>query len=64
MKYAYSLTEIADALGRSSRCLWYRAQKDGWPSRPRSGRGGGREYFFYALPDDCKAAIRGMEAEK
>ena len=64
MKYAYSLTEIADALSVSRQGVFRRAQKDGWPSRPRSGRGGGREYFFYALPDDCKVAIRGMEVEK
>ncbi len=57
MKYAYSLKEIADALGVSRQWVFRRAQNDGWPSRPRSGRGGGREYFFYALPDDCKAAI-------
>lgn len=33
------------------------AKRDGWTSRPRAGRGGGREYAFAALPERTQAAL-------
>ena len=33
------------------------AQKNVWPSRKRSGKGGGKEYFYAGLPDDMKTQI-------
>lgn len=34
-----------------------RATKDGWPSRPRDGKGGGREFPLSALPDKARGEI-------
>jgi len=34
-----------------------RAKRDDWESRPRAGRGGGREYAFDALPLETQAAL-------
>lgn len=36
----------------------YRAKKDDWSNRKRSGRGGGVEYAFESLPADAQAEIK------
>lgn len=36
----------------------YRAKKDDWSNRKRSGRGGGTEYAFNSLPADAQAEIK------
>ena len=36
----------------------YRAKKDDWSNRKRSGRGGGVEYAFESLPADVQAEIK------
>ncbi|WP_431282696.1 transposase [Humitalea sp. 24SJ18S-53] len=35
----------------------HRAKQEGWSSRPRSGRGGGREYSIKVLPQEARAAL-------
>ena len=38
------------------------AKREGWPSRPRKGRGGGREYPLSALPTEAQIALIQREA--
>lgn len=38
-----------------------RAEKEGWLSRPRSGRGGGLEYAFDSLPKAIQSEIKARE---
>ena len=38
------------------------AKREGWPSRPRRARGGGREYPIHALPPEAAAALIQREA--
>lgn len=39
-----------------------RAKREGWPSRRRAGRGGGREYPTSALPAEARAALAERNA--
>lgn len=39
-----------------------RARRDGWTSRPRSGRGGGIEYHISALPEPARIALAAKHA--
>lgn len=41
-----------------------RAKADGWESRQRAGRGGGREYAFTCLPIETQAALLKASAPK
>lgn len=34
-----------------------RAEREGWASRKRAGRGGGKEYFIDSLPDAARSAL-------
>ncbi len=36
----------------------YRAKKDCWKNRKRSGRGGGVEYLFDSLPENVQTEIQ------
>lgn len=40
----------------------HRAARESWPSRPRKGQGGGREYHIAALPEETKTALHFREA--
>ena len=39
-----------------------KAKREGWPWRPRKGRGGGREYPLSALPEDAQLAFLQRDA--
>lgn len=41
-----------------------RATRESWPSRPRAGRGGGREYPLSCLPEATRAAILSKLTEE
>ena len=62
----FSAKEIAVAklpsMPTSKICVIERATREGWPSRPRRGRGGGREYPIHALPPEAAAALIQREA--
>ncbi len=64
MKEYYSAKELAGMPGMpgTERAVQMRAQKDSGQSRPRQGKGGGREYHISSLPDDTRAAILAQEA--
>ena len=54
IKEAYTAREIAGLIGKDVRTVQYAAQNENWPSRPRSGRGGGFEYPTVKLPADVR----------
>jgi putative transposase len=62
MKEAYTSRDIALILNVTDRAVRNRAAKAEWPSRPRSGRGGGNEWITSGLPDDVRAAVVLHEA--
>ncbi|MDY0212586.1 MAG: DNA-binding protein [Desulfuromonadaceae bacterium] len=41
-----------------------RAKREGWDSRKRAGRGGGREYPITALPKDARIQLLGQSAQQ
>lgn len=53
----FSARAIADAHGVSKRSIERRAESGCWPSRPRTGRGGGSEYPYSALPPATQIAL-------
>lgn len=63
----YSAQQIADmrlpTLPETRPGVALRAEQEGWRSRPRAGRGGGREYPITALPVEARAELLKREAD-
>lgn len=57
MKEAYPTRELAPLLGMTRQGVDYRAKREGWQSRPRAGRGGGREWIVASMPEATRLAI-------
>ena len=57
IKEAYTTRELAEFKGVAPKNLLSRAKREHWPSRPRSGQGGGFEYPTVKLPADVREAI-------
>ena len=57
IKEAYTTRELAEFKGIAPKNLLSRAKRENWPSRPRSGQGGGFEYPTVKLPADVREAI-------
>ena len=59
----YTASQLAGLPGLpgTERGVQKRARRDIWPSRPRQGRGGGREYPFHALPAATRAALTSLD---
>lgn len=53
MKAWFSAAELAGLPGLpgTERSINRMAERESWPSQPRAGRGGGREYAYSSLPD-------------
>ena len=49
--------EIAALVGLTDRMVQLRANSENWAFRPRSGRGGGKEYCVSKLPQEIREAI-------
>ena len=49
MKDAYSTQELAQLSGVTPRAVLDRAKREGWQFRPRSGRGGGKEWLVASI---------------
>ena len=62
MKTHLTAAEIADLLGVSKRAVEKRATREGWKSRPRTGRGGGQEYHVSALPEAARVEMARRSA--
>lgn len=57
IKEAYTTQELAPLLGMSRQGLDKQAKREGWQSRPRSGRGGGNEWLVSSMPQELRLAI-------
>lgn len=61
IKHAYTARELAelqlDGWPQTLRAFQIRAQREGWPSRPRQASGGGFEFPFATLPAELQNAI-------
>lgn len=59
MKYytAAQLAELKLPGLPEERAIQLKAKREGWPSRPRSGKGGGAEYPASALPAEAQKAL-------
>ncbi|MEI7036477.1 transposase domain-containing protein [Fulvimonas yonginensis] len=55
----YAATDLVGLPGMpgTDRNIRAKADREGWTSRPRTGRGGGREYAFSSLPPAAQAAL-------
>lgn len=51
-------------LPATERAVQLRADREGWCSRRRAGRGGGREYPLSALPPEARSAFEARERQK
>ncbi|WP_300683641.1 DNA-binding domain-containing protein [uncultured Bilophila sp.] len=63
MKDAYSTQEAAALLGITRQSVERRAIREGWQSRPRSGRGGGKEWLLASMPEATRIQIAKAVAE-
>ena len=54
---AFTTREWADLLGVSRQSVDKRAKRESWQSRPRQGRGGGKEWLLASMPVDTREAI-------
>jgi len=62
IKSAYSTKELFGLLNVSaSSSIVRRASRENWQSRPRAGRGGGREWLVDSMPEATRLAIRTAE---
>lgn len=61
-----SASEVAamelPGLPRSAKGVLERAKREGWESRPRQGRGGGREFPDRVFPDRARLALDVLAA--
>ena len=62
MKEAYTTQELAPLLGMTRQGVDCRAKREGWQSRPRAGRGGGREWLVDSMPESTRLAIAAKVA--
>ncbi|MBI2313542.1 MAG: transposase [Betaproteobacteria bacterium] len=62
----YSAADLAGLPGlpTTERAIQLRAKRESWPSRPRAGRGGGREYPLSALPPATRAHLAAQLASE
>jgi putative transposase len=64
LREAYTTQELAILLGVSVKNLLLRAKREGWQSRKRIGRGGGKEWLVASMPESVRLAIQTAEARR
>ncbi|MFZ5425933.1 MAG: transposase, partial [Thermodesulfobacteriota bacterium] len=64
MKDAYTAQEVKDAMGIAISSVHRRAEREAWPYRKRSGKGGGYEYLLADLPADVREALARVAASE
>ena len=60
---ASELTRL-DSMPDTVQGVLLRAKKKGWTSRPRKGRGGGKEFHISSLPPETQRALRQQSPVK
>lgn len=64
VKDAYSTKELTPLLGyKNERNVILRAAREGWQSRPRPGRGGGKEWLVASMPEATRIQLAKAVAE-
>jgi len=61
MKKAYTTKEIAEVKGITRQAVASRSKRESWPSCPRKGRGGGKQWLISGLPEDVRSALLEQE---
>lgn len=61
LKEAYTTYELARIWERPVQSINRTGKRDGWQSRPRQGRGGGKEWLVSSMPQETQDAIRTAE---
>jgi putative transposase len=56
-KDSYTAKELATALGVTVMTVARRAEREGWQSRPRVGRGGGNEWLVNSMPEATRTKL-------
>lgn len=64
LREAYVTQECSRRLGLSVKSTLQRAQRESWQSRPRKGRGGGKEWLVASMPKETQLAIRAAEEKQ
>lgn len=62
MKETYTTQELSGLFAISVKSIHMRAKREGWQSRPRAGRGGGREWTVASMPESTRLAIAAKVA--
>lgn len=62
LKDAYTTQELAEILHLSRQAVSHRGKS--WLSRPRPGRGGGKEWLLSSMPEETRLAIRHAEEKR
>ncbi len=60
----YTARELASLLEMTERAVLYRAKSEGWESRPRAGRGGGREWLVSSMPEATRIKLAAALAAR
>ena len=63
MKSAYTTKEIAEVKGITRQAVASRSKRESWPSCPRKGRGGGKQWLISGLPEDVRSALLEQETK-
>lgn len=67
MENWFTAQQLADlnlvSLPNTKAGVIYRAKKEGWSNRKRSGKGGGVEYAFDGLPKEVQAEIKALQVK-
>ena len=61
---AYSAQDLAPIFSMTRRGVAKRALSEHWQSRPRQGRGGGKEWLFDSMPETTQQTIRIAEQRR
>ena len=62
LKEAYITNECSQLLGMAVKNLLRRAEREGWQSRKRHGRGGGKPFFVQGSVQTGRAEIEAFFA--
>ena len=61
---AYTAQALASLLDKSVQYISRTANLQGWQSRPRKGRGGGKEWLVSSMPEATQRAIQTAEERR
>ena len=64
LKEAYTSQALAPLLGLTRQGVDAQAKSGGWQSRPRKGRGGGKEWLVSSMPEATQRALQTAEERR